>query len=85
MKKVLLTMALALMTSLAVNAQQDIRSMYWSPEKHEKVLGSNIFFRLKELFTKIRIPSITMMGIRTKKYIRYFSTKLNKTIPIVQI
>lgn len=33
-------MALAMMTSLAVNAQQDIRSIYWSPAKYEKVLGS---------------------------------------------
>lgn len=41
MKKVLLAMVLVVMTTMAVNAQQDIRSMYWSPAKHEKVLGSH--------------------------------------------
>jgi hypothetical protein len=75
MKKVLLTMALALMTSLAVNAQQDIRSMYWSPEKHEKVLGSNIFFRFEGTFYKDSDPKHYDDGYSDKEI---YSILLNK-------
>ena len=44
MKKVLITMTLVVLSCLVVNAQQDHRSMFRSPEKHEKVLGSVVLF-----------------------------------------
>ncbi len=75
MKKVLLTMALAMMTSLAVNAQQDIRSMYWSPEKHEKVLGSKIFFSFVGTFYKDSDPKHYDDGYSDKEI---YSILLNK-------